>query len=571
MRWLVLVVALAACAPDGKGRSIDIDRAMGHVHALAKIGPRPHGSEGSRAALAYIEGQLQQLGATPERLPVGSVQIPAIEVLGELRRQAKTVTTTDPNLIVRFGGSGKALLYMAHYDTVHGTPGAIDNAAAVAILIELARGYADEKPSQPVILAFTAAEEVGLAGAEALAAQRGSEVAFAFALDLIGGDGALTLNGAGELIGRAEMNWLGEAAERAGVVLSAPLAHRVISRWWPQAERADHGAFTRRGIRAVHFYNRGNDGEWIDVAYHTAFDVPSRINRRAIDETAKLLRALSSLPLPEHRGNAVWIPWTNSSMPTWILLALEGALVLTALAALHLARRRVQLRKDTDDASEGGAGLFAGIGCYVLAFGAAVLGEVAIRGAHPLPWIHQPLPALIASTLLVLGLFGVLALATGQLMPWTGAQRYRAIGAIVPLLAGVALLVFDAPELAWIFLVPAALIASAPAPIAIIAAALPGVVLLHPFLLREAYWNGFLPPNIPLAAWVGVLAIPLAATLGLAARSLPTRRSVTIGLAVLATLAVATSLALTFTSKPECKPDAFKARSLACEFQPRSP
>ena len=41
------------------------------------------------------------------------------------------------------------------------------------------------------MLAFTADEERGLVGAEALAERRGDEVEFAIALDLIGGSGPL--------------------------------------------------------------------------------------------------------------------------------------------------------------------------------------------------------------------------------------------------------------------------------------------------------------------------------------------------------------------------------------------
>ena len=91
--------------------------------------------------------------------------------------------------------SGKTLLVMAHYDTVAGSPGAVDNAAGVAVVLELARVLAAEPPPQPVMLVFTAAEEIGLVGAEALAAEYADRTSFAIALDLIGGDGELVVNG----------------------------------------------------------------------------------------------------------------------------------------------------------------------------------------------------------------------------------------------------------------------------------------------------------------------------------------------------------------------------------------
>ena len=51
------------------------------------------------------------------------------------------------------------LLVGAHYDTVIGTPGADDNASAVAVMLELARWTAKNRPSAPVrFVAFTLEE-----------------------------------------------------------------------------------------------------------------------------------------------------------------------------------------------------------------------------------------------------------------------------------------------------------------------------------------------------------------------------------------------------------------------------
>ena len=217
------------------------------------------------------------------------------------------VHTDDPDLLVRFGPPGRALLITAHYDTVPGSPGATDNAVAVGLLIELARELRAQPPAHPVMLAFTADEEDGLVGAEALARER-DDIGFVVALDLLGGRGDLVLNGATTLIGTAEMRWLAAAADRAGVIVRAPLPHRVVSRWWPQAERADHGAFTRRDIRGFHLYNRGNDGDWIDLAYHSAYDTPARVDRTSVASAGRLVRALVAVPPPPHAGDGFWVP-----------------------------------------------------------------------------------------------------------------------------------------------------------------------------------------------------------------------------------------------------------------------
>jgi hypothetical protein len=146
---------------------------------------------------------------------------------------------------------------------------------------------------------------------------------------LTGGSGPLSLNGAGTQIRQRELRWLAGAADRAGTALRAPLPHRVISRWWPQLERSDHGPFTRRGIRAVHLYHRGQDGEHIDLAYHSARDTLDRVDRGAVDELGRLLRALAASPPPAPAGgdgggtDGFWLPVAiNTVVPRWAAIGL---------------------------------------------------------------------------------------------------------------------------------------------------------------------------------------------------------------------------------------------------------
>src|SRR5205823_4200407 len=147
------------------------------------------------------------------------------------------------------------------------------------------------------------------------------------------------LNGASELIGLAEMRWLAAAADRAGVTIRAPLAHRVVSRWWPRAERSDHGPFTRRGVRAFHLYHRGQDGERIDLAYHSERDLPSRVVPASIDELGRVLRALIDEPIPAHDGDGFWLPIaSNTVVPRWLLIAICA--VFAAVTTILLLRSR---------------------------------------------------------------------------------------------------------------------------------------------------------------------------------------------------------------------------------------
>lgn len=564
IRCVAILALVAGCTSPAPGPGLDVPQVMDHAVALTAIGPRPGDSDASRAAAAYIERTLVAEGAKVERFPVGAVDLPAIALMGRTFRPARRAETSDPNLVVRLGPPGRALLVMAHYDTVRESPGAVDDAASVAIAMELVHVLTAAPPGVPVIVAFTANEEIGLVGAEALAARIGDEVSFAIALDLVGGSGDLTLNGASELIGADEMMWLAGMAENAGVTIRAPLAHRVVSRWWPQAERADHGAFTRRGIRAVHLYHRGQDGEWIDLAYHSARDDLGRIDRGSVDEVGRLLVALTrGLPPEVGGGDGFWLPiLRNRIMPRWVLLAIEGVLValaLVSLVTLRTARAR------------GGAGFLVGAACFALAGGATYALEVLTRGDHPSPWVHAPLRFVIAELLVLVGALGLVTLVVRRVRGFVGELRYLVACTLFLLAAGVALVAIGAAELAWIWLVPAAITALVPhVPrarwLAPVAAALPLVLVLAPNQLREVAYHGFLPSQVPLAVLVSVFSLPVAAALAWVFRSRGTTGP--LGAFVLpmgCLLSVVAGVLLVSRAHPPCTGDDFNQFRLACE------
>lgn len=563
VRALALLVLFAACSSGAPGPGIDTERALVHAGSLMVIGPRPGNSPAARAAVEYIEHELSTLGVKAERWPVGAVDLPEITVMGATYRHAHRAESIDPNLVAHFGPPGPALLVMAHYDTVPGSPGAVDNAAAVGVLLELARVLAEKEPRLPILLAFTANEEIGLVGAEALAARTGDAgVAFAIALDLAGGSGDLVINGASTLIGTEELRWLARAADQAGVVLRAPLAHRVVSRWWPQAERSDHGAFTRRGIRAIHFYNRGQDGEWIDLAYHSPRDVLARIDRSSLDELGRVLVALSRDAPPAHGGDGFWLPLLhNTVIPRWLLVAVELLLAAAALAAL-IASRTARVR--------GGLGLLPALGVYVV----ATLAAYAIESAASGSWMHAPLYVAIALVLVLAGMLGLLAIAVRRVRPWIGELRYQAFGASLLVVPGLVWLALGAAELAWIWLVPAAIVSLAPRALvlrilALPAAALPALLVLAPNQLREAAWNGFLPAGTPFVVLLAVFALPVAAVGAYLAR----RRGATgpLGSFVLplgCLLSVIAGVVLVLRAHPACSAADFRQFGLACEVTP---
>ena len=565
-----VVLGLAGCSAENRSApGLDVGRVLGHVRHLAEtIGPRPGGSEAAHDAAAYIEGALAEAGVDPERHAVGDVEVPEAVVLGTRFVRAHTVRSADDNILARFGPDGPgAVVFLAHHDTVPGSPGAIDNAVSVGLLLELARELVARPPAHPVVLAFTADEELGLVGARKLAEELGDAATFAVALDLIGTDGPLIVNGASELIGAAELRWLAAAADAAGVDLSAPWPHRVVSRWWPQIERSDHGAFTRRGVRAVHLMTRGADGEAVFLAYHTGLDRADRASRDAVAGAGRLIRALAGRPPPPRADGdgGVWMPIPgNVVVPRWTFVTLAAALVLATLLGLVSSRRPLQP----------GLGLLAGLAVWGGATGIAFAIEQVARGSYPAPWVHAPGRHLIGGGLVLAGAVVLGAVAFARWRPWAGSDRYAVAAAVWNLAVGAALWIIGALELAPIYLAPAALLAWAPRRrvIGYVAAGLAVAtlaVLIAPGLLRELSFHGFLAGAVPLTTLLAIHGI----TLGLVAAHLLARvrfwgPGAGLAIPITAIAAIVAGTLVLATYSPPCTPAALAAQRLSCELQP---
>lgn len=126
----LLMTISTAAAGRGEGKMIDVEktaeRLRGHLTVLTEtIGDRSvHRPENLERAARYIEGTLSGMG-----LAVG-------------RQSFEYKGLTAANLIADIGPAdapGERYLLGAHYDTVSDTPGADDNASAVAVMLETGR------------------------------------------------------------------------------------------------------------------------------------------------------------------------------------------------------------------------------------------------------------------------------------------------------------------------------------------------------------------------------------------------------------------------------------------------
>lgn len=122
--------------------------------------PHPAGSEENAALHTRLLQELTQLGA-------GSQTQTGMSCFAA-RRGGVIQCATVGNIIAQvLPGDGKAILLMAHLDSVAAGPGAGDDASGVATILETIRALkADAGAARhPVIALFTDGEELGLLGA----------------------------------------------------------------------------------------------------------------------------------------------------------------------------------------------------------------------------------------------------------------------------------------------------------------------------------------------------------------------------------------------------------------------
>ncbi len=139
---------LSTMRSENESRDLLVDRLRRHVDRLAGlIGPRHPGKpQAMEAALRLIETELADAGYQSHRLPYELAD-----------------GTTVANLVAEIPGTDRAdeiVLLGAHYDTIPTTPGADDNASAVAVLIESARLLRPLKPRRTIRFVAFACEEM---------------------------------------------------------------------------------------------------------------------------------------------------------------------------------------------------------------------------------------------------------------------------------------------------------------------------------------------------------------------------------------------------------------------------
>lgn len=189
------------------------------------------------------------------------------------------------NVVARRGGAGPAeVVVMAHIDAKPTTPGALDNAAGVTVLLLLAELLAAEPASGPrVELVAMNGEEYYSAPGEQLYLRQHPDGFPALRL-------AVNLDGLGYGEGHTAYSLYGCPAPLAETIHAAfaPFPGLAEGQPWFQG---DHVMFVQQGVPTLALTSE-RAAEMMTTIVHSALDTPERVSVERLAEAAVALRAL---------------------------------------------------------------------------------------------------------------------------------------------------------------------------------------------------------------------------------------------------------------------------------------
>jgi Peptidase family M28 len=322
---------------DAPPTEFSAERARQHLAVIAQA-PHPIGSARAQLVHDYLMHELQAAGLNPQ-----TQQATAVNADWGPPFPAGTVN----NVLARLPGTAntKALLLVAHYDSVSHSYGAADDGASVATLLETLRALQAGAPLRnDVIFLFTDGEEPGLLGAEAFVRQHpwAKDVGLTLNFEARGSRGPSlmfeTSNGNGWLID--------EFAQAA----PAPVASSLLYEIYRQLPNdTDLSAFKRAGVPGLNFaFIEGA------VNYHSPNDKLDNLDSRSLQHHGSyalaLTRRFGNLSLePRTTGNEIYFNLfgphlmhysAKLSRPLMLVVVLLFVLVL----GLGFKRRRLSGR-----------------------------------------------------------------------------------------------------------------------------------------------------------------------------------------------------------------------------------
>lgn len=292
--------AVAASAPAAEFSS---GRAIEHLRVIAKA-PHPVGSVAHGEVKEFLLNSLTGLGLKPE--------VQTASVVDENRGLFIAAAKVE-NIIAQIDGTGggKSVLFVSHYDSVPNAPGASDNGAAVAAMLETARALKTGPAlKNDIVFLFTDAEELGLLGAKAFVKEHplAKKIGLVVNLEARGNTGPSMM-----FETSAHNGWL---VDNFAAAAPYPIANSLsyeIYKLLPND--TDLSVFKRAGYTGLNL-------AYIDGAthYHTELDSVERM-----DEASLQHHGSYALALAKHFGN---IDLENTKSEDAVYFDLFGAAII---------------------------------------------------------------------------------------------------------------------------------------------------------------------------------------------------------------------------------------------------
>jgi hypothetical protein len=422
----------------------------------------------------------------------------------------------------RDGREPGAVALVAHYDSVAAGPGASDDMAGVAAVLEVARIVARGlRPRHSIVFLIDDGEEEGLLGAESFMAESpdARNLKAVVNLEARGTSGpSLMFETSGDNA------WLVASWARGA---RRPFATSVAATIYGRLPYdTDLSVFKRYAVPGLNFAFIGGPARYHTPIDDLAHSSPASLQHQG-DNALAAVRGLADTDLtsPPPSGSAAFFDVLGLGLVRWPLGWTAGmalaAVVLVLLPAARAARGRGQApergRGKALDRGTLARGLLLLPAVAALAGGLAAAVELWLRtpGVLAANWPAHPLAALAATWLAALALAAAVAGRLGRslgggsgaafaLSLWAGVWSGWAVVALALALA--------APAMAYLFLVPA-LTAGACGLLPGVRWGRPGAVAaasIAPGVAAALLW---FPVLLPLYLGMGVLGLPVVFTL----------------------------------------------------------
>src|SRR5215211_4183802 len=343
-RWIGVVVALVLGAlaafsllalepPDPLSASapaneFSAERAFSHGERIAER-PHPVGSAANAEVRDYLVKQLEDLGLQPTVQQATSAR--TMEGIASIARVH--------NIHARIPGSAPSghVVLVAHYDSVPRGPGAADDGAGVAAILEIARVFTSgSPPHNDIDIVFTDAEEPWLLGAQAFVSADRLDPRRSVVLNL-------------EARGTSGPALMFESStDNAGVIPALARAQRPIAgSGWEACYQllpndTDFTVFRNAGFAGMNLSL--GDGS---ARYHTPEDSPANLDLASLQHMGSTVLAAASYlaeqDLGAPRGGSLTYFTVLGELvhyPQWLAVPLAVLAAAVFAASLLYARRR---------------------------------------------------------------------------------------------------------------------------------------------------------------------------------------------------------------------------------------